>query len=71
MLSPTATASAMVGSDMSRFGQHLGLTGIVIASLVQRLLVQGRGHDTADASGPGQADALRHDLEGEAAAVGL
>lgn len=56
--------------NAGELGQHLGMAGVVIAGVVQRFLVQGRGHDTADPSRLGHADALLHGLEGEAAAVG-
>ena len=56
--------------DAGQFGQHLGVAGVVVAGFVQRLLVQRRGDDAADAAVQRQADAAFDRLEGEAAAVG-
>ena len=51
-------------------GQHLGMAGIVVAGLVERLLVERRGDDGADPAGLGEAHALLDGQVGEASAIG-
>ena len=37
-------------ANAGEFRQHLGMAGIMITGLVQRFLVERRGHDAADPS---------------------